>query len=309
MLNRLVILFLSMGFPAIADVVRENDAELVFRQPDGEEVRLLKHPRRVVVGYLSLAKVWEQAGGKAVGVLGSKDDSALPVSMRGLPKVGTGMAPNAEKVMLLEPDLVLLSAKVERQRASARQLRESGIAAVCLSYSHYRDYLEILDLFCRLHGRSIRDFPEARRTVEEVEAVCRETAGRPRPSCAILFASASGFSLEADGTNAGTIAAMLGAANILKTSGNLRVPFSFEQFLLEDPDVIFIVTMGDAEALREKVRSEWMNRPVWKELKAAKAGRVHFLPSDLFLFQPGPDYPKAFRYMADLLYPEKGAGK
>lgn len=308
-MDKIVFLLLFLTLSAFAGIVRENDTEVICRQADGEEVRLPKNPKRTVIAYLSLAKVWEQAGGKAVGVLGAKNDSALPVSMRGLPKVGTGMVPNVEKVMILEPDLVLLSTKVERQRASARQLRESGIAAVCLSYNHYRDYLEILDLFCRLHGKSIRDFPEARRTVDEVEAVCRETAGRPRPSCAILFASASGFSLEADGTNAGTVAVMLGAANILKTSGNLRVPFSFEQFLLEDPDVIFIVTMGDDEALREKVRSEWMSRPVWKELKAARTGRVHFLPSDLFLFQPGPDYPKAFRYMADLLYPEKGAGK
>ncbi len=308
-MKRFIFLLLFLALSVFADIVSESDMEVIYRQPDGVEVRLPKHPKRVVIAYLSLAKVWEQSGGKAVGVLGAKNDSALPESMRNLPKVGTGMLPNLEKVMLLEPDLVLLSAKIERQRASARQLRESGVAAVCLPYNHYRDYLEILDLFCRLHGKTVRELPAARRTVEEVEAVCRETAGCPRPTCAILFASASSFSLESEATNAGTIAAMLGAVNILKTSGTLRVPFSFEKFLLEDPDVIFIVTMGDAEALREKVRTEWMNRPVWKELKAAKAGRIHFLPSDLFLFQPGPDYPKAFRYMAGLLYPEKGAVK
>jgi len=308
-MGKIVFLLLFLAMPVLAGIVRENDAEVIYRQPDGEEVRLPKNPKRTVIAYLSLAKIWEQAGGKAVGVLGARNDNALPESMRDLPKVGAGMLPNAEKVMLLEPDLVLLSAKIERQRASARQLRQSGIAAVCLAYNHYRDYLELLELFCRLHGKSIRDFPEARRTVEEVEAVCRETAGRARPTCAILFASASGFSLEAEGTNAGTVAAMLGAVNILKSSKNLRIPFSFEQFLLEDPEVIFIVTMGDTEALREKVRAEWMSRPVWKELRAAKAGRVHFLPSELFLFLPGPDYPKAFRHMADLLYPGKGAGK
>jgi len=308
-MNRFIFLLLFLTLSAFAGIVRENDTEVVYRQPDGVEVRLPKHPKRTVIAYLSLAKVWEQAGGKAIGVLGARSDSALPESMRDLPKVGAGMLPSAEKVMLLEPDLVLLSAKIERQRASARQLRESGIAAVCLPYNHYRDYLEILDLFCRLHGKTVRELPAARRTVDEGEAVCRETAGRPRPICAILFASASSFSLESEATNAGNIAAMLGAVNILKSSGTFRVPFSFEKFLLEDPDVIFIVTMGDAKALREKVRADWMNRPVWKELKAAKAGRVHFLPSELFLFQPGPDYPKAFRYMAGLLYPGKGAVK
>ena len=62
--------------------------------------------------------------------------------------------------------------------------------------------------------------------------------------------------------------------------------------------------MGDAEALREKFRRDYTTQPAWRELKAAKNNRVHFLPSELFLYMPGPDYPQAFRYLAGLLYPD-----
>ena len=57
--------------------------------------------------------------------------------------------------------------------------------------------------------------------------------------------------------------------------------------------------------LQEKFRNEFTSQPAWKEMKAAKCSRVHFLPTELFLYLPGPDYPKAFRHLKNLLYPEK----
>lgn len=301
-----VLLFWA-AFPAFAEIVRESGAELAFRQSDGEVITLPKNPRRVVIGYLSMAGVWDQAGGRAVGVLAGRNDQALPESMRSLPKVGSGMLPNVEKVVALAPDLVLLSDKIGRHKGVAKQLRTFGIAAVCLPYDNYRDYLDLLDLFCRLNGKNIERVPEADRMVKEVESICRKARKEvPPPRCAIIFGSASGFSLESDTTNSGMIAGMLGAVNIRRRNNSRRLPFSFEQFLQEDPDVIFIVTMGDTKALREKFRGELMAQSAWRELSAAKNNRVHFLEPELFLFMPGPDYPKAFRRMAALLYP---AGK
>ena len=96
---------------------------------------------------------------------------------------------------------------------------------------------------------------------------------------------------------------MLGAGNIASGIRGVRAGFSFERLLVENPDVILVVTMGDAEALKEKFRREIMSQEAWKALKAEKEKRVHFLPADLFLYQPGTRYPEAFRYLAKLLYP------
>ena len=87
----------------------------------------------------------------------------------------------------------------------------------------------------------------------------------------------------------------------------LRAAFGLEPLLLLDPEVIFIVTMGDSEALREKFRREVMSQEAWRRLRAARAGRVHFLPSELFLYVPGMRFPKAFGYLEQLLYPEEVA--
>ena len=289
---------------AAQQIVSEDGGKIVYRQENGEEVTLKKHPKRTVIGYGSFAKVWDLAGGTAVGVPKLKEKDALPQSMRALPLIGLPTVPNPEKIALVKPDLVLLSSKLTRHHAVASLLRQSGTDAVCVTYNNYHDFNALLDLFCRLNGKTVRQLPAAAKVTSEVETICAGVKGRKAPRCAIVFASANGFSLESDRTNTGVMAKMLGAENILKKSSRLRMSFSYEQLLLDDPEVIFIIMMGSHKMLQEKFRNEFMSQPAWKEMKAAQSGRVHFLPTDLFLYLPGPDYPKAFRYLKNLLYPE-----
>lgn len=305
-------LCLTLVFAAMAEsrseIIKEDASSLTYQQSDHQKAVLKKNPSRVVIAYTSLAKVWSLAGGRAVGVPGVPEKKALPEDMRNLPTVGTAIIPNAEKIMMLEPDLVLLTAKLPRHRATARLLRKSDIPALCVDYNNYGDFHKLLDLFCKLNGRKLKDVPDARKVTEEVSNICAEARKNKPVRCAILFVSATGFSLESPKTNTGMIAEMLGAVNISRDQKKPRMPLSYEQLILDDPDVIFLVLMGNGKELQRKFHRDFSEKESWKTLKAAKAGRVHFLPTDLFLYMPGPDYPKAFRHLSDLLYPEKGNG-
>lgn len=289
-----------------AQIVSEDDAKIRYRQENGEEVVLKKHPKRTVITYGSFAKVWDLAGGTAVGVPKLREKNALPESMWKLPLIGLPTVPNPEKIAQVNPDLVLLSSKLERHQAVASLMRQSGADAVCVTYNNYHDFNALLDLFCRLNGKTLKQVPAAAKVTADVEAVCASVKGRKAPRCAVIFASAAGFSLESDRTNTGLMVKMLGAENILKKAARLRVSFSYEQLLVDDPDVIVINMMGSHKMLREKFRKEFMSQAAWKELRAARSNRVHFLPTELFLYLPGPDYPKAFQYLKKLLYPENG---
>ena len=275
-----------------------------YRQLDGKTVAVKVRPQRVVIGYGSLAKVWDLAGGRAVAVptLPSKD--ALPESMRELPSSGKPQVPNVEAIAAMKPDLVLLMGHLPRHRDCAALLETMKIDTVCVTYNTYKDFLELLEFFCRVNGRELNDVPQAKKIITDVEAVCAGVKGRPAPRCALLFASAAGFSLESRSSNNGIMLEMLGGKNILEKSSSRRVKFSYEKLLMEDPDVIFVVTMGPAPMLKKKFEKEFSSQPAWKSMKAAKNSRVHFLPPQLFLYMAGPDYPEAFRYMAKLLYPD-----
>lgn len=282
-----------------AEIVNETGELVIYRQADGTEVALKKHPQKVVVGYLSFAPVWDQAGGKAAGIVENKAEEAVPGAMRDLPKIGSGMTPELEKVMLLDPDLVLVSDKITRHQAIAKQLRAAGVPVLSLTYNNFDDYRQILDLFCRLNGQT----GAADATLSLVAAVCESAKQQPPVRFAAVFVTANGISLESSESNAGKIMAKLHGVNIRPPGGPLRLPFSLEQLLLDDPDLIVIITMGDAAALRDKVRQELLEQPAWRELKAAKQGRVHFLDPKLFLFLSGPRFPEAFQNMYQIMYP------
>ena len=296
------ILLIACAFSSLAGA--EPARTIPYRQLDGKTVAVKVNPRRVVIGYGSLAKVWDLAGGRAVAVpkLPSKD--ALPESMRDLPSSGTPQIPNVEAVAAMKPDLVLLMGHLPRHRDCAELLGSMKIDTVCVTYNTYRDFQELLDFFCRVNGRELKDVPRAKKIIADVQTVCAKAKGRPAPRCAILFASAAGFSLESRSSSNGIMLEMLGGENILKEKGNRRVKFSYERLLMENPDVIFVVTMGPAPALKKKFEKEFSSQPAWQSMKAVKNNRVHFLPSRLFLYMAGPDYPEAFRHMAKLLYPD-----
>jgi len=290
-------------FSLTAEIVKETGDTIVYRQADGVCVTLNKHPQKVVIGYLSFAPVWDQAGGKAVGIVANKADEAVPEAMRDLPKIGTGMTPELEKVMLLDPDLVLLSDKITRHQAVAKQLRAAGVPVLSLTCNNFDDYRQILDLFCRLNGAS----GAADATLSQVEAVCDRAKQHLPVRFAAIFVTANGISLESDESNAGKIMAKLNGINVRPPGGPLRLPFSMEQLLLDDPDVIVMITMGDAAALRDKVKHELLDQVAWQELKAAKQRRVHFIDPGLFLFLSGPRFPEAFQNMYQLMYPGDAA--
>lgn len=300
----IMLIALAAGTLSAEGVVRQTAGTLTYRQVDGLEVEVPLKPKRVVVAYGSLTKIWDLAGGVAVGVPATVLKDALPESMLALPKIGSATSPDLEKILMLKPDLVLLIAKIQRHRMAAELLRNSGVSTLNVKYDNYKDFHDLLDLFCRINGKTVNDVPEARKIEAQVTRICDQAKQLKPPTCAVVFASASGFSLESSQANTGMIVDMLGAKNIAKDVNSARVNFRYEQLLLDNPDVIVIVTMGNAEGLREKFRREVTSQPAWQSMSAAKNKRVHFLPSELFLYIPGPDYPRSFKYMAELLYPD-----
>lgn len=285
-------------------ILSETAATIRYREADGTEVQLARHPRRTVIGNASFADPWFTAGGTAIAVPTVRSQQALPEQARKLPRIGVLRSLNLEKIFAMKPDLVLINANLHAHRAVRHHLIDAGIPNVALDYANFHDYIGILDLFCRLNGGSVENNPTAKRIISQVKKLTHETERLPSPRFAVLFVASGGFVLETGNLNIPTMAAMLGGTNIAKQASG-RLKYSFEQLLIDDPDVIFINTMGDSKALQEKFTRDLIRRPAWGELKAAKTGRVHFLPPELFLYMAGSRYPEAFLHLARLLHPGK----
>ena len=284
-------------------VVSETAAAIRYRQPNGLEVTLPKHPKRVVIGYGSLVPVWYCAGGTAIAIPDIHSKTALPPEARSLPSVGFFSSLNIEKILELKPELVVLMGKIGSQVRLRELLATMKIPAFTVKYDNYRDFEALLDLFCRLNNTDPERCEAARTVTEGVNRIIARIRGLPSPRFCTVFAQAAGFRAETDLANTSCMLSMLGGKNTVPPSGGLRTGFSIEQLLLDNPDVIFVVMMGNTQTLEEKFRKEIMSQPAWKKLRADQTGRVHFLPSDLYLYLAGPRFPEAFLHLAQLLYP------
>lgn len=285
-------------------IVSESAETIRYREVDGTETLLTKHPRRTIVGNASFADPWFTAGGSAIGVPTVRSQQALPEQARNLPRIGVLRSLNLEKIFALKPDLVLINANLHAHRAVRHHLIDAGIPNVALDYANFHDYIGILDLFCRLNGGSVENNPTAKRIISQVKKLTHETERLPSPRFAVLFVASGGFVLESGDLNIPVMAEMLGGTNIARQESG-RLKYSFEQLLIDDPDLILINTMGDSKALQKKFTRDLISQPAWQQLKAAKTGRVHFLPPELFLYMAGSRYPEAFLHLAKLLHPEK----
>lgn len=285
-------------------IVSENAETIRYREVDGTEALLTKHPRRTIIGNASFADPWFTAGGTAIGVPTVRSQQALPEQARNLPRIGVLRSLNLEKIFALKPDLVLINANLHAHRAVRHHLIDAGIPNVALDYANFHDYIGILDLFCRLNGGSVENNPTAKRIISQVKKLTHETERLPSPRFAVLFVASGGFVLESGDLNIPVMAEMLGGTNIARQESG-RLKYSFEQLLIDDPDIILINTMGDSKALQKKFTRDLISQPAWQQLKAAKTGRVHFLPPELFLYMAGSRYPEAFLHLAKLLHPEK----
>lgn len=302
-----LLLSLSFALPPIhaagPGIVSETAETLRYRQVDGQEITLPRNPKRVVIGYGSLVPVWYCAGGTAAAIPDIRSKTALPPEARDLPSVGFFSSLNTEKILELKPDLVVLMGKIGSHVRLRELLATMKIPAFTVKYDNYRDFEALLDLFCRLNNTDPERCEAARTVTEGVNRVIARTRGLPSPRFCTVFAQASGFRVETDLANTSCMLSMLGGKNTMPPTDGLRSNFSVEQLLLDNPDVIFVVMMGNTKALEEKFRKEIMGQKAWQKLRAHESGRVHFLPSDLYLYLAGPRFPEAFLHLAQLLYP------
>ena len=126
---------------------------------------------------------------------------------------------------------------------------------------------------------------------------------------AILHATSKSVSLELDSSIAGNMAKLLHLQNVAAGSSpldgsNEATPYSLEKLVENDPDMIFVVTMGNAAEIEKTMREDVESNPAWSTLRAVQNKKVIFLPSDLFLLNPGLRMPEAVAYMAKIAYPE-----
>lgn len=284
-------------------VLGETETSVTFREADGSIVELPKNPERTIVSLNSIMDLWYMAGGDSLARL--KGSVNVPDEAKDLPILGSIASLNMELFMELDPDFIITS--ITSYQDGVRDLfKGEGVPVVTIDYKTYDDFRIIMDLFTRLTGkREIYD--NMMMPVQtQVQSILDQVPEGEAPTVCILFAGTRYVKVETQNTITGSTCAQLGADNIYKETtieGATRVELSLEYILEQDPDFIFVTTMGNVDKCRARVEQDVVSSDIWGDLTAVKEGRFIYLDKSYSIYKPNRFYPEAYRIMAEFLYP------
>ena len=296
------LLLTACGAPA-AENPQTGSAYATVTDDNGRTVNFDKKPERIVVTSASFLEPLYAVGGTVVGRPDSK--SKIPDAAKNVTSIGRVYQIDAEKVLSLTPDLVILNKGMNEKLVET--LAANNVNTLVLDMKTYDDVKREIGIFAALTGEKAKGEELVRKMDADIEAV-RTSIPQEKKRVAIIHSTGQGLSVQLDGSIAGNIANILGWENTAAGMPALdknpdAAPYSMETLVAQNPDIIFVTSMGEEAEIRASMEAMFAESPAWQSVGAIRDGRVYYLPQELFLFSPGIEYPKAVQYMARLVYP------
>lgn len=269
----------------------DSDFPVTLTDDEGVEVTVPSEPRRLLTFAPSHTETLFALGlgDRVVGVSGSFDN--FPPEAKGIEAVSgpAGTEPNVEKVVSLEPELVLTAFIGGEWKA---RLREFGIPVFTTLASSFDDAVQDILTVGMLTGATDEAAGVAEMMQAEVDGIAGRLASAEPVDCFLelsdLFTVGPG-SLEFD---------LLQRAGCRPVTSEAKEPYpqwSVEKLVEDDPDVFLASEYGQPEAVVA-------DRPGIRELSAVKQGRVHLVSGDL-ISRPGPRLAEGIRALFEALHP------
>ena len=259
---------------------------------------------RVAFGYASFAQCWVLAGGEPAGVtLDAIEDRGMSLPEE-VSIIGTVKSVDLEKLVVLDPDYVVLSADLTAHAELKDSLEQAGIPCGYFRVDTFEDYKAMMGQFCAVTGRDDLYEQNVVQVEENIRRIQAAIPGENGDSVLLLRAYSTGVRAKTDDNLAGQILKEFHLENIADKTPSLLEELSMEQIIKEDPRYIFVLTMGDEQAAVDYMGQNVESDPAWSSLTAVKEGRYLFLPQELFHYKPNERWDENYEYLAKIIYPE-----
>ncbi|MFN3535736.1 MAG: cobalamin-binding protein, partial [Desulfatiglandales bacterium] len=249
-------------------------ADDIYYDPIGRKVVLNGVPQRIVSFAPSITEIlyFLGLGDRVVGVT---EYSYYPPEAQKKPKIGSYININLEKVLTLNPDLVIAT-KDGNPPQTVELLDGYNIPVYVINP---RTFGDIIDTIFRL-GRLLQVSEESLRKVSELEKriqAVRERAKSIRPTKVFLQINIRPIMTVGRDTFHNDLIQTAGGINVFNDSSTPYPRISAEEVIKRQPDVIFISSMERDGQFEEAMR-EWSK---WDSIPAVRNGRVYMIDSDL----------------------------
>jgi iron complex transport system substrate-binding protein len=262
----------------------------------GTAMTIPDDPRRIVALVPSVAEILFSLGLNE-RIVGVTDFATWPPPAREKPRVGSFFNLNLERIISLEPDLVITS-REGRQEEVIASLRGFGIPVYRVNPRSLTDiYATISGL-----GEITGTLEKAQRVILEMKHragdVARRVAGKPRPR--VFYQVGVDPIVTVNGTTFAADLITRAGGRLVTADNPVQYPhYSVERVIADNPQVIIISTMSPTTNYDWLVGT-WKR---WTAIDAVRRNKIFVIDADI-VDRPSPRIVEGLRRIAKMLHPE-----
>lgn len=174
-----------------------------------------------------------------------RDIASTDESLTEIPVVSTGHQVVAEKIIALQPDLVIIDQSVG-PREAITAVRKAGIRVELINEVWQVDDITTkVDAIAQLIGLPISGKALSDEIKSTISLVSQKVSGSPRIAFLYLRGGSSIYLLGGKGSGADSMLNALGTFDVGASISNVPfAPFTAESFAVEDPEILLVMSKG-----------------------------------------------------------------
>ena len=263
----------------------------------GRAISIEKSPERIVSHVPSITEILF-ALGLGDRIVGVSDFCDYPEEAKSKQSVGNYFNPSIERIVALNPDLVLTDGHSE----GVKQLDSLGIALLVIDPKDFDGIFRDIELIGQATGTEARAKKLADQMKADIARITNRVKGAQKVK-AFYVIDATDLNnpwTAGPGSFIDSLINMAGGENVAWEAVAPWVQFSIEQLVNADPEVIILPAKhGTAFTTPEELQGH----PAWRQITAVKQDRIHTIDSDL-VDRYGPRIVQGLEEIAKILHPE-----
>lgn len=278
---------------------QRNSFPVIVTDDLGRKVTIEKMPVRIVSLAPSNTEILFALGlgGRVVGVTTYCN---YPEEAKKKEKIGGFSNPSIEKIVFLEPDLVV-AASIHKDLIG--QVEQLGVPVILLDTKSISGVLRSIQLVGRATGENqaaARLVMDLARRIDGVSRKVRSLPlrGRPRVFYEVWYEP---IMTAGPGSLIDDLISLAGGVNIAHDAGVAYPEYSLEFLIMRNPEVM-IHSYGHADS-SASTKEEIAKRRAWGSILAVEKGRIYFVNADL-VTRPSPRIVDGLEEMAKAIHPE-----
>ena len=229
-----------------------------------------------------------------------ESDFTIAEKYKDLPRIGSPMSPDIEKIKSLSPDYVLSPISLKNELEKKYKNAELNYEFINLSSVD-----GMFDSIKKLGDEFSRE-KEAKALIDEHKQYMKKfnssVEGKKHPKVLVLMGLPGSYVIATNKSYVGSLVELAGGENVYTDDSKEFLTVNTEDMKTKNPDIILRASHAMPDDVKNMFAKEFAENDIWKHFDAVQNGKVYDLDNTLFNMSANFNYRDALEELKKLLY-------